>query len=230
MNTLRSHKLALYTSASREQVQDAISFDQIINGGLTEAVSFVLDDALFNGNGVAKPNGVLNDPAIITVNKESNQDANTILYNNIVKMMARLVPGSFNRSIFIANQTAIPQLLTMTLPVGTGGAHVNQISTTPVMRETDAGFTILGRPVLFSEKLPALGSSGDIILVDLSQYFIGQRAELIIEQSNAVYWLTDKVAYRAILRADGQGSWNSAITPKNGSSLSWCVKLQARSS
>jgi len=34
--------------------------------------------------------------------------------------------------------------------------------------------------------------------------------------------------FRVILRADGQGSWSQAVTPKNGDSVSWCVVLQAR--
>jgi len=57
---------------------------------------------------------------------------------------------------------------------------------------------------------------------------VGLRKEVSIERSMHVGWSTDETGYRAILRADGQGTWAKAFTPKNGSPLSWAVTLAAR--
>ena len=46
-------------------------------------------DALLNGTGAGQPLGILNSNALVSVAKESGQDAATILAENIEKMYAR---------------------------------------------------------------------------------------------------------------------------------------------
>ena len=79
-----------------------------------------------------------------------------------------------------------------------------------------------------TEKCPALGTKGDLILCDLTQYAVGIRKEIALDRSIAPGWLEDLTDFRAIVRADGQGLWNKPITPKNGNPLSWCITLAAR--
>jgi HK97 family phage major capsid protein len=76
--------------------------------------------------------------------------------------------------------------------------------------------------------MPTLGDADDIMFVDLSQYAIGIRRDLRVEKSNIPGWTNDLMSYRALLRFDGQGTWNGPITPRNGSTLSWCVGLAER--
>src|SRR5439155_12909403 len=76
-----------------------------------------LDYAFLNGTGAGQPKGVLNDAALITVTKEAGQATGTILYENVVKMFARLHPALVQDAVWIANPTTIPQLLLMTVKV-----------------------------------------------------------------------------------------------------------------
>jgi HK97 family phage major capsid protein len=92
----------------------------------------------------------------------------------------------------------------------------------------DGTGTLLTRPVHFTEKLPALSSKGDILLADFSQYAIGLRQGAALEKSNAAGFTTDTTYFRVVTRLDGQGTWKSAMTPKTGDSLSWCLTLEAR--
>jgi len=64
-----------------------------------------------------------------------------------------------------------------------------------------------GKEVLFTEKCPALGAKGDLILADLSQYAIGMRKEIALDRSNVPGWMEDMTDYRVIVRVDGQGTW-----------------------
>lgn len=189
---------------------------------MTSAVAWHLDDAFLNGTGGNQPSGVLADPAIVSVAKESGQAATTLVYDNIVKMFARLHPQSVQISVWVANTDCIPQLLSLTISVGTGGSFI------PVMSESGGEFRMLSRPVLFMEKLPTLGTVGDIILADFSQYLIGIRREVTLNKSGHIGFDTDETAFRTIVRADGQGKWASAHTPNNGPSTSWCVRLDTR--
>jgi HK97 family phage major capsid protein len=82
---------------------------------------------------------------------------------------------------------------------------------------------------VLSEKVPVVGDLGDLMYVNFSQYSIGLRSDVRLDASQHVHWTTDEEAFRCILRADGQGTWDAPITPKNGDSLSWCVALAERS-
>jgi HK97 family phage major capsid protein len=85
------------------------------------------------------------------------------------------------------------------------------------------------RPVKFTEKVPALGSRGDIGLYDFSQYVVGIRLGMSLERSGHAGFASDTTYYRGLLRVDGQPTWRQPLTPRNGSTtLSPFVTLAAR--
>jgi HK97 family phage major capsid protein len=162
--------------------------------------------------------------AIIANAAEAGQPATTIVWENIVKMFARMLPSSLGRAVWIASIDTFPELATMALSVGTGGSAIwlNNGQTGPPM-------TILGRPVIFTEKAPRLGSQGDISFVDLGMYLIGDRQVMSAMSSPHYKFQNDQTAYRIIERVDGRPWMQSAITPKNsGNTLSAFVQLAAR--
>ena len=226
---LNAQKAMIFAMVTNELIADGMSFDEVLGSALIKSIGWGLDYAFLQGDGAAKPKGVLNDPALIVVNKEGTQAAGSIIYENVTKMFARLHPSCLPNSIWVANATTIPQLLGMQIVVkNVAGSENVGGSAVPVVSQVNGKFTLLTRPLIFTEKLPALGTQGDILLADFSQYAIGMRKEVSLERSIYPGWTTDESAYRTIMRVDGQGRWNKAFVPKNGSSLSWCVTLQAR--
>jgi HK97 family phage major capsid protein len=220
---LKAHKLRLYTEASNELVADGLDFESQFGQKMVEGLSWNLDDAfLSSGTGAGQPLSILNDPSLVVVTKEGGQGAGTILYENIVRMFARLHPSAIQGATWVASSTTIPQLLSLYIGTGTSGTIM------PAVKEGSGNFTLLGMPLLFTEKLPPLGTKGDILLVNFSNYAIGLRKEVVLEKSNAPGWSRDVTSYRIILRADGMGLWNKAQTPKNGDSRSWAVALATR--
>ena len=216
---LSAKKLTILASSSNELLADGLDFENQLGMAISKAMGWYLDYKFLNGDGAGQPLGIINDPALITITKEAGQAANTIVYDNIIKMFARLAPQSHSRAVWIGNNTCVPQLLKLVVPVGTGGSVIQ------VLRETSGRFFMLGKEVLFTEKVPALGSANQLLLVDPSQYAIGLRKDMNLDKSEHVGFKDDVTYFRAILRGDGQGTWSSAITPKNGDSLSWCVAL-----
>lgn len=222
---LNAHKLAFLTAASNELLNDAPGFEGGFTARITQTIGWNIDRTLLiTGTGAGQPKSVLNDPATITVNKDAGQVATTITYTNLVNMFARLHPSCLNNAVWVANPNAIPQLLQLSQIIGVAGSAI------PVMSKNAAGqFEILTRPVVFSEKMNTLGTLGDIMLVDLSQYVFGlMKNGMRLDRSDHVRFTTDEAAWRVVLRADGQGTWKQAFVPVNGSSLSWAVTLQAR--
>ena len=221
---LIAQKLAIFSAATNELLEDGFQFDNQLESALVQAVGWYLDLAYLVGNGVGQPLGVLNDPSLVTVAKESSQAAGTVTYPNLTKMFARLHPASMSNAVWVANPTTIPQLMQTFSEGATGGGE-----RMPILREDGrGGFTMLTRPVYFTEKVPTLGNQGDIMLADFSKYVIGMRREASLQRSMHVGWENDETHFRLILRTTGQGKWDRPITPKNGDPLSWCVTLAER--
>lgn len=222
---LDAKKLTVYSEVPNELVSDsAISFEGFMDQMLPKVIAFYEDDAFMNGSAVGEPMGFLNSPAAVEVAKESGQAADTIVWENVIKMYSRMLPSSLGTAVWIASINTFPELATMALSVGTGGSAVwlnNGVQGPPM--------TILGRPVIFTEKAPVLGDAGDITFVDLSYYLIGDRQAMSATSSPHFKFNQDKTAFRIIERVDGKPWLQSAITPANGgSTLSPIVKIAAR--
>jgi len=221
---LEAKKLTAYSEVPNELVADATAFGAFFNQSYPRAMAFYEDDGFMNGTGVGEPLGWLNSSAAVSVTKEGSQAADTILWENIAKMYARMLPSSLGSAVWVASIDTFPELATMALSVGTGGSAIwlnNGVVGPPV--------TILGRPVIFTEKSPVLGDAGDINFVDLSYYLIGDRQVMQAESSTDYRFKDDVTAYRFIQRVDGRPALETAITPKNnGPALSPFVKLEAR--
>ena len=219
---LNAKKGAIFVDISNELREDGQGFEAQLDRAMRASIGYAIDQYCLGGVGAGQPLGVRNDPAKISVAKESGQRADTIVWENLTKMFARMYPAGRERAIWLANSDTIPQLMTLSIAIGTAGSYIQ------VMKENSGTFSILGRPVIFTSHMPTLGDADDIMLLDLSQYAIGIRRDLRVERSNIPGWTQDLMSYRALLRFDGQGMWSSVFTPRNGSTMSWCIGLAER--
>lgn len=222
---LEAWKLTAFANVPNELISDsAISFEAFMRSAFPEALAYFEDDAFVDGNGVGQPLGFLRAQAAVSVAKESGQAADTIVWENIVKMYARMLPQSLNRAVWVVSPDTFPELATMALSVGTGGGPIwlnNGVAGPPM--------TILGRPVIVSEKVNVLGDQGDINFVDLSYYLIGDRQVMSVESSPHFRFQNGETSFKFVSRVDGRPWLQSALTPRNsGPTLSPFVKLDAR--
>lgn len=216
-------KLVGFARIPNELWADAPALSSWLMNALPRGIAFYEDVAFISGNGVGQPLGVQNSPAVITITKETGQAANTINVENILKMYAQCLPQSLTSAVWLANPTCFPELMKLSIAVGTGGAPVNLVNVTasPTM-------TLLGRPLILTEKVPALSSAGDIGLYDFSFYTIGDRQSASLESSEHSRFANDETELRSILRVDGRPWIQSSLTPVNGNALSPFVILGAR--
>lgn len=222
---LEAMELTAYATVPNELLRDSmVSFEAFINTVFPEALNYFEDDAFINGSGSGMPQGFLNAEAAVTVAKESGQAAASVVYENIVKMYARMIPGSLNKAVWIISPDVIPQLLTMGLAVGTGGSAMYQMDA-----KVAPQLSILGRPVIVSEKVKTVGSLGDINFVDLGYYLVGDLQQLSADSSPHYRFANGETAFRFVTRIDGRPWLKNALTPRNnGATLSPFVKLAAR--
>jgi HK97 family phage major capsid protein len=222
---LDAKKLTGFSVVPNELLTDSLlSFAALIESLWPRALAFYEDIGFMAGSGVGEPLGVLGNPATVAVAAESGQASGTIVLENIIKMYARMMPSSLSQGVWLATPEAFPQLMTMALSVGTGGSAV--------MLTNAAGpapMTVLGRPLIVTEKAKQLGVQGDLAFVDLSYYLIGDRQQMTAASSTEYKFGNDQTAFRLIERVDGQPWIKSAVTPQNGGpALSPFVELAAR--
>jgi HK97 family phage major capsid protein len=222
---LQAKKLAVFSIVPNELLaDDGGALDILLSTGFASAVSWYEDSAFLVGSGVGQPLGILNSPALVSVAKETGQPAATILWENIVNMWGRVLPVSRGRGVWVASQSCIAQLFTMSLSIGTAGNAIfiqNGSAAAPP--------TLLGRPLIFTEHLPAVGTVGDIMFIDFGYYLIGDRQAISMAVSADYKFANDQTAFRLIERADGIPWLLSPLTPQNGgATLSAFVAIATR--
>lgn len=222
--SLEPQKLVAAAGVPNDLLADAPALETFIGVNVPEAVAYYEDFAFIEGTGAGQPLGFKNAPAAVTVNKESGQANTTIVADNIFKMYSRLLPNSLGKAVWLANIDTLPQLTKLNVAVGTGGNTIwlpNAVQGVPG--------TLMGIPLIFTEKMETLGAAGDIMLVDLSKYLIGDRQTIQLSSSAHEDFSSDRTNFKVVCRVDGRPWIQSAITPAKGSNtLSPFVKLQTR--
>lgn len=213
--------------ATDELLQDAAALEAVALQAFSEEFAFKIDDGVFRGSGAGQMLGFMNSGALVTVSAEGGQTADTIVFENIIKMWARLWSRSKLNSVWLINTEIEPQLARMKFDIA---------ATSPVPVYLPAGniagspySTLYGRPLIPIEHAAGLGDLGDISLVDLSQYLIAEKGGVQQASSIHVRFVNDELTYRFTLRIDGQPIWNRPLTPYKGTNtLSPFVTLAAR--
>jgi HK97 family phage major capsid protein len=208
--SLVAHKLIGYTRASDELVDDsAISLEAFFSGplGFAGGVAWMEDYTFLRGSGAGQPLGVINAGATII---EGRAAANAIGFDDICDMLEHALPGG--RFVWVISQSAMSQLLQMNGPAG------NPSYIWIANARDGAPGMLMGYPVIWSEKVPTLGTSGDIGLYDFSYYVVGDRQSTTVESTKFDRWSYDQTSWRVVHRVDGQPWLSTWLTLQDGSS------------
>jgi HK97 family phage major capsid protein len=225
---LQLHTLAGLVYVSDELLEDSgIAMEAYLIRKFSQAIAFYEDNDFLNGTGANMALGAFNpgNPSLITVDAVGGQGAGTIIAENIADMWARLYPDGQSNAAFLANINTFRQLFSMGIAVGAGGVPVWM----PANNVADKPYSsLMGRPLIFTEKMQSLGTAGDIGLADFSQYLVGDRNGGAPQVASSIHikFDFDETAFRFVLRYDGQPSWLSTLTPLNGTeTLSPFIRL-----
>lgn len=212
---LNLHKLGVLAYATDELLQDAATLGNILMEAASEEIMWLTENAIINGTGAGQPLGVLNAAATVSQAKETGQAAATVVAKNVMKMRSRMWGRSRANSVWLVEQDVEPQLHEMTIAVGTGGIPVYM----PAGGLSDSPYDRLyTRPVLPVEYCAALGTVGDILYADFSQYLLADKGGIQAASSIHVQFLNDETVFRFIYRVDGQPLWHAPLTPASGGS------------
>ena len=225
---MKLQKLAVVVYLTDELISDgAQALEQYVTRKASDEFNFMIGNALFNGDGVGKPLGILNAPSLLAISAESGQSPATILAANVIKVQNRFFAPYFGNANWYINQDCIQQLMQLTLATGTYSGQL--VYMPPSGLSASPYGTLGGRPLKPIEFAGTLGSQGDITLADLSQVLSISKGGIAQAVSMHVEFLTDQLALRFTMRMNAAPWENGPITPFKGSnSQSSFVCLAAR--
>jgi HK97 family phage major capsid protein len=222
---MKLNKITVLVYATAELLEDVNALEGYIYRVAASEIDFQLTDSVLNGNGAGRPLGIHQANCAVTVAEESGQSDATIVPENLVKIWARLWPGSARNAVWIMNQDCLPQLYLM----ASDSDKSNPVYMPAKGMAVSPHGTLLGRPVLIAEQQPSIGDAGDVLLADLSMYYAIDRVAVKAASSLHIEFLTDQSVCKFTYRFDGQPALASAITPfKSSDTLSPCIRLGAR--
>lgn len=198
------------------------SFVALLEAGFRDEFGAKILAERLDGTGVGQYVGVNNAPGKIDVSKETGQLAATIVAENIINMRARC--HNYGNAVWLCNPTCLPQLMTMVMEAGASGWPMWQMS----LRE-DRPDTLLGRPLLQSEFCQVLGTAGDLILGDWSQYLEGIYEPIQSASSIHVRFENHEQTFKFWTQNAGAPWWRTVLTPRNGDTLAPFVRIETRS-
>lgn len=196
------HELAGYTEVTNILLDDAvINLMNYLTRIFRSAWYWYTDRDFLRGTGGKRPLGIINDPQILTVNR---QTAGTIEVQDVLNMDAAL-PSVFDpQSVWFITKTGRAALR---------GQTVSATSKELVLRESyidiakGYDMTILGKPAFLADgKAQTLGTAGDLILGAWPWYYIGMNQNFTMDSSRHYKFRNNRTALRCSGRLDGQAA------------------------
>jgi HK97 family phage major capsid protein len=209
---LTAWELSGYCVVNNTWLEDAVGNENWFKQLLIDACRWVEDYAFTQGTGVGQPLGILNAPCAIKVGRTT---ASHIRFADFSAMLAKLPPGSLNRAMWLVSEGALIDFTQAQDASGRASWLPNDGIENLADRTGQPLGSVMSCPVYATEKLPALGTLGDLCLIDPAWYIIGDRQEIAIDiarQATLTTWQQNKSVIRVILRSDGQPVFPSSIT------------------
>ena len=223
---LNAIDLTAYTEISRDLVMDStINIDALTIELIGGAVGFREDYECLLGSGSGEFQGIMGSTATLAVTRNT---ASTIKYQDVFGMYKRLLPRCMASPAlrWIIHPYSLDALFTLQDASGRFALVPYPTAGPEGALQGKLVYRLLGIPVMVSEKLPAIGTAGDLLLADPGCYLLGRRSGLEIGLSEHFKFDTDQLAIRAKIRNDGEPWLRKYVTlMDNTSTLSAFVYL-----
>lgn len=205
-------KMMGFLYCTDEMLEDVAFMTSIASSSFTLAGDRLLTEGVICGDGVGKPLGLTHSKALITVAKEQSQAAGTFLGANAIKMQARAMPRNRDRLVWLMHPDVEEQLPTLAIQSGEAAKFLWNPEGGLGNFDTQR---VLNKPVLFEDSCSALGTAGDILLVDPFMYILLTKGTVKQDWSIHVEFLTDQNCFRVVYRCNGAPKVSKPLTIKN---------------
>lgn len=210
---LTPHEVAGLVTVTDKLLRNWQAAGSFIESLLRGAVLSAEDYAFVRGSGANQPLGALNAGATRFINRAT---ANKVTYADLLAMVSRLLMRD-GAPIWSMPQSALVDIATMTDPEGHYIWKPNAVD----------GFagTLMGYPLRWNNRMPALGQKGDVLLADWSQYLIKDGSGPFVAASEHVKFTSNKTVIKIFWNVDGAPWLTAPIKEENGYEVSPFVAL-----
>ena len=212
-------KLTCICPVTDELMADAAQLGAYLFATIGKKLRWKVDFGVLQGTGAGQMKGLLASNALKNVAKESGQTAATINSTNISKMYSACYGDFRGRATWVFNQDCETELLKMVVAGTSSDTPVYLPSGPQGSSYAGAPFgSILGRPSIPHQACETLGTKGDILLSDFSQYLIGYKTLGPNLSTSMHLWFDyDLTAVKAVWRLMGMPRWSKTISARTGS-------------
>ncbi|MBB6011884.1 HK97 family phage major capsid protein [Aquamicrobium lusatiense] len=211
--SLVPHEIAGFVTVTDKLLRNWQASASFLENLMRGGVSAAEDYAFLRGTGKGQPLGALNAPVLKGVNRVT---ANQVTYTDLVNMVAVLLMRG-GSPVWSIPQGALPQIAKLKDENGNYIWIANA-------RDGFAG-TLLGYPVRWNNRAPALGSKGDILLADWSYYLIKDGSGPFVAASEHVKFTSNKTVIKIFWNVDGAPWMHAPFKEENGYEVSPFVAL-----
>jgi HK97 family phage major capsid protein len=200
---LNSHEATTSVPVTNKLLDNnAIGLEQVLMRLFSQAVGYTEDWNFIRGNGVGKPQGVLNATATLT----SDVTATGITVEELSEMYVKLLPECEDTAIWLVH----PLLFSDIMSINADSSNTNPVTFLPDINGRIQPL-IFGIPVVRTKVMPGNYSSGGLALVDFQKYIIGDDLNMEVAVSEHAEFRKRRTLWRCTIRVDGQPLMNASV-------------------
>ena len=194
--SIGAHKVATMIKVSDELLQDSVfDVESYIASEFARRIGAAEEDAFINGNGTAKPTGLLHSANGAEVGVTAAGAA--ITADEIIDLIHSVKSVYRKKSVFLLNDSTVKAL--RKLKDGSG-----QYLWQPGLKEGQPD-KLLSYRLVTSAYMPEVASGAKPVLFgDFSSYWIADRQGRSFQRLNELYAATGQIGFRATQRVDGR--------------------------
>lgn len=202
---LIARDLECYALASNQLVQDGgEALGVYLETRFYQSLAWAVERACLIGDGATEPAGIVTSSATKTVTRAG---ANAISHADVANMVGALIPACFGNAVWACSITALAKISSLA---------AYQINPNVSHDDPDLCGTLFTRPLYVTENLPAVGTAGDLCLLDPTLYALGER-HIEVAASPHPNFRSNQTVFRLWWRGDGRPLPNGVATLADGS-------------
>jgi hypothetical protein len=190
---------------------------------VAKGLSWHIDDlVLYQGTGIAQPEALPIAQAAVAVTRNTSSE---VLHADVVAMLKALHPASKCSATWLASEDVFDQLLELYELAGSSPTNTT-IPPPNVLKCNKGRWELFGLELIPNGHQPAVGTAGDLMLVDLALLLLGELGGLTVDiASKGAGFATGTSDIRFRFRWDARFGLPQSITLANGKVTSPLVVL-----